>query len=73
MKEKETEHLKRYVERWKETGEFLENLRRDDIRKSNLEDSIYAFEDVFLASLNLSVNKPTSGLIEFHRILAKTL
>ena len=71
--EKNTEHLRRYVERWKETGEMLENLRRNDIRRSNLEDSICAFEDVFLASLNLSANKPTSGLVEFHKILAKTL
>ena len=71
--EKEEKHLSLYVERWKRTGEILENLRRNDIRDSNLEESLGAFEDVFLASLNLSPNKTTSGLVEFHKILEKTL
>lgn len=71
--EKRNGTSKKYVERWKETHEFLENLRRENIRRSNVEDSICAFEDVFLASLELSANKPTSGLTEFHKILAKTL
>ncbi len=71
--EKDKKPLSLYVERWKRTGAILENMRQNDIRDSNLEDSLAAFEEVFLVSLNLSPNKMTSGLVEFHKILAKTL
>lgn len=72
MTEEERAKLKEYVNRWKKTGELLEKLRREDIRKANLEQSILAFDGVFESALFLQPNKKTSGLVEFHKILAKS-
>ena len=72
MKDDEREKLRQYVNRWKETGEFLEKLRREEIRSSNLIESIGVFDDAFRSALWLNQAKKTSGLVEFHRILAKS-
>ncbi|MGI9056738.1 MAG: hypothetical protein ACR2F2_13165 [Pyrinomonadaceae bacterium] len=68
----EKENLREFVERWKETGKFLESLRREEIRNANLSETILALNDAFLSALWLSPTKPTSGLVEFHKILAKS-
>lgn len=68
----EKENLREFVERWKETGKFLESLRREQIRNANLSETIFTLNDAFLSALWLSPNKPTSGLVEFHKILAKS-
>ena len=72
MNEEEREKLRRYVHRWKETGEFLEKLRREEIRNSNPADSIGVFDDAFRSALWMNQAEKTSGLVEFHRILAKS-
>lgn len=72
MKDEEREKLREYVNRWKETGKFLEKLRREKIRSSNLEETIPVFDDAFRSALWLYPAEKTSGLIEFHRILAKS-
>lgn len=72
MKPDEREKLREYVNRWKETGEFLEKLRREEIRNSNLSETISVFDDAFRSALWLHPAEKTSGLIEFHRILAKS-
>ena len=68
----EKENLREYVKRWQETGKVLENLRREEIRRANLSDTIISLNDAFLSALWLSPNKPTSGLVEFHKILNKS-
>jgi hypothetical protein len=72
MKVRNKKNLKEYVNRWKETGKFLEKLRREEICNSNLEQSIIAFQGVFESALFLQPNKKTSGLVEFHKVLAKS-
>lgn len=72
MKDDEREKLRQYVNRWKETGEFLEKLRREEIRNSNLIESIGVFDDAFRSALWLNQAGKISGLVEFHRILAKS-
>lgn len=72
MNDDEREKLREYVHRWKETGEFLEKLRRAKIKNASLEEAILAFDSAFRSALWLSPNKPTSGLIEFHKILSKS-
>lgn len=68
----EKKKLREYVDRWKETGKVLESLRREEIRNANLSETILSLNDAFLSALRLSPNKPTSGLVEFHKILAKS-
>ena len=72
MPNKEREKLREYVRRRKETGEFLEKLRREEIRSSNLAEAIGIFDEAFRSALWLRPAEKTSGLVEFHRILAKS-
>ena len=72
MNTDEREKLREYVNRWKETGEFLEKLRREEIRNSNPVKTIGAFNDAFRSALWLNPAEKTSGLVEFHKILAKS-
>lgn len=72
MTETEREKLREYVNRWRETGEFLEKLRREEIRNSNLAEMIGVFDDAFRSALWLKSAEKTSGLVEFHKILAKS-
>ncbi len=71
MKEQK-ENLREYVERWERTGKVLEKLRREEIKKADLTETIRALNDAFRAALRLSPNKPTSGLVEFHKIMKKS-
>lgn len=64
--------MKDWVENWKRVGPILEELRLKDIHEGNLENSIRAFDLAFRSALWLHPAEPTSGLIEFHRILAKS-
>ncbi len=72
MTDEEREKMRAWVQGWKETGEVLEKLRREQIRNSNLAETIRQFDDAFRSALWLSGAEPTSGLVEFHKILAKS-
>ncbi len=64
--------MKKWVENWKETSAVLERLRREEIRNSNLANSLAVFADAFESALWLDPATPTSGLVKFHEILAGT-
>lgn len=72
MTETEREKIKIWVDNWKETGKILEKLRREEIRKSNLAESLAVFDDALRSALWLEPAKPYSGLVKFHEILART-
>lgn len=72
MTDEEREKMRTWVNNWKETGEIMEKLRREKIRNANLEDAILALDGAFRSALWLSPNLPTSGMIEFHKILSKS-
>lgn len=72
MSDEEREKLRAWVNGWKEAGEMLEKLRREEIRSSNPAETISLFDDAFRSALWLSSAEPTSGLVEFHKILAKS-
>lgn len=71
MSNDEREELALWADRWKETGEILEKLRRDDIRKADLTKTIPLFDNALRSALWLGPPKAYSGLIEFHRKLSK--
>jgi hypothetical protein len=50
----------------------LEKLRREAIRHSNLAETILSLNDASESALLLYPPQPTSGLVEFHKILAKS-
>ncbi len=72
MREDQREKMRVWVNNWKEAGKVMEELRRDEIRNSNLAESIGLFDLAFRSAISLNPPLPTSGLVEFHRILAKT-
>jgi hypothetical protein len=72
MTDEERERMREYVKRWTETGAILEKLRREEIRSAKLEDAISIFDDAFRSALWLNPAEKTSGLIEFHKIMAKS-
>ncbi len=72
MLNEEKEKLRRWVKNWNETGKVLEHLRRKEIRSSNLSETIPLFDEAFRSAIWLHKAEPTSGLVEFHRLLAKT-
>lgn len=71
MKPEEREKLREYVNRWKENGEFLEKLRREESRNINISEEILSLNDASESALRFYPPKPTSGLIEMQKIFAK--
>ncbi len=67
----EKERLRAWAQTWKETGKVLEEIRREEIRNSNLAETIPLFDNAFRSALWLAPAEPYSGLVEFHRILKK--
>jgi hypothetical protein len=65
--------LKEYVENWKRLGPELEKLRREKIRHASLADSIRALDGAFRSAIWLNKKpRPSSGLVEFHKIMSKS-
>ena len=69
--DEEREKLREYVNRWKETGEFLKKLRRDEARNINISEEILSLSDASEAALRMYPPKPTSGLIEMQKLFMK--
>jgi hypothetical protein len=69
--DEEREKLREYVNRWKETGEFLEKLRRADAQKINICEEILSLSDASEAALEMYPAKPTSGMIEMQKLFMK--
>lgn len=67
----EKETLRAWVENWNRTGKILEELRREEIRNSNLAEAIESFDLAFKSALWLEPVEPSSGLTEYHKILSK--
>lgn len=67
----EKENLRAWVENWKRTGEVLEQMRREEIRNSNLADSIVLLSDACESALYLNPPQPTSGLIELQKLFSR--
>lgn len=71
MNEDEREKMRQWVNNWKETGEFLEKLRREEIKSLNIAEEILSLSDASESALRFYPPKPTSGLIEMQRLFAK--
>ena len=60
-----------WVNNWKETGEVLKKLRREEIRNLNIAEEILSLSDASEAALKMYPPKPTSGLIEMQKLFMK--
>lgn len=67
----EKEKLREYVNRWKETGEILENLKREEFKQSNRASIILSLSDASQSAILKYPPLPTSGLIEMQKLFNK--
>lgn len=63
--------MQEMVNTWNEAGKILDVFRREEIRKSRSIDIIPLFDEAFRSILWRHPSKPTSGLVEFQRLIAK--
>lgn len=71
MTGEEKEKMRAWVNGWKEAGEAMEKLRREEIRSLNIAETILSLNDASESALILYPPKPTSGLIEMQRVFMK--
>lgn len=71
MEMSDTDRLRAWVYNWQVVGHELEQMRRQDIRRANTQDSIKLFDLAFKAALRNTPPRTTSGLVEFQRLLRK--
>jgi hypothetical protein len=67
----EPETLYRWVQTWKEAGPLLEAIRRREIREADNLQALAALEGAFNHALRSLPPRPSSGLVEMQRWLAK--
>jgi hypothetical protein len=67
----EREAIRRWVEAWKLAGPELEAIRRKEIEKINVHESLAALEAVFNYTLQTLPPRQSSGLVEMQDWLAK--
>jgi hypothetical protein len=72
MTDEEREKMRAKMVNWVEVEKVMKKLRRDEVRNSNLAESIKIFDDAFRSAIWLNKPLPTSGFVDFHRILGKT-
>jgi hypothetical protein len=71
MENSDKDRLRDWVRNWQVAGPKLEQMRREDIRRANTQDSIRLFDLAFKAALRNSPPRNTSGLVEFQRLLRR--
>lgn len=64
--------MKAYAMGWKETGRILDEMRREDVRRSKTID-FAAFDGMALWEAKRRPPLPTSGLVEQQRLFMKAL
>jgi hypothetical protein len=67
----EREAIRRWVETWRLAGPELEAVRRKEIEKINVLESLAALEDAFNYATRNVAPSDTSGLVEMQQWFAK--
>jgi len=71
MEMSDTDRLRAWVRNWEVVGPKLEQMRREDIRRANTQDSIRLFDLAFKSALQNTPPRDSSGLVELQRLLRK--
>jgi hypothetical protein len=62
---------KDWVEHWRRLGPLLEKIHREELRHFNFEEQAPIIDALLQLGLENAVPRPTSGLVELERLLAK--
>ena len=71
MSDSKSKTDKEWVEHWHRLGPILENIRREELRNFNYEEQLPIIDALLQLGLDYAVPRPTSGLVELERLLAK--
>lgn len=71
MTKQEKKQMKQWIKTWEKAGKALEEVRRQEIRKTNTQESISILGDVFEYALLNEKPKETSGLVELQSWLKR--
>lgn len=63
----------KWIDNWKAIDQVQQELRVERLRKTVTSDSIAAFDSAFESARKAIPLRTTSGLVEFHRLLAKSV
>jgi Arc/MetJ-type ribon-helix-helix transcriptional regulator len=63
---------KEWVEHWRRLGPILEEIRIEELRHFNYEEQLPIIGALLQLGVDHAVPRPTSGLVEFQRLLAKS-
>lgn len=66
-----TSSMSSWVKHWKEAGDLLSALKRDEFRSSDTAAIFHSLTDASEAALIAYPPKPTSGFVEMQRIFRK--
>ena len=59
---------KRWVQAWKEAGEVMEQLRRDELRATDTAHAMHRLAGAFESARWRGLHRPSSGLIEQQKL-----
>jgi hypothetical protein len=62
---------KEWVEHWRRLGPLLEKIRLEELRHFNYEEQLPIIDALLQIGVDYAVPRPTSGLVELERLLAK--
>lgn len=71
MSESNPRSDKEWLEHWRCLGPILEEIRREELRHFNYEEQLPIIDALLQLGLDHAVPRPTSGLVELQRLLAK--
>lgn len=71
MDERERAQIKRWVETWRKAGPALAAIEREDLRRMTDDERRRAIEAVMSLAPVCTEPRPTSGLVDFQKWLAK--
>ena len=71
MDEPNSHSDKEWVEHWRRLGPILEEIRREELRHFNYEEQLPIIDALLQLGVDYAVPRPTSGLVELQRLLAK--
>lgn len=62
---------KEWANIWKNNSKLLEKVWANDVRNSNISESIKNLDQAFKYTMNNASLRPSSGLVEMHKIISK--
>lgn len=67
----ENQNIKSWIDRWKQTGSRLEEIRKAELQSPDYGEKLRSFGSMLNWACSQTVDRPTSGLVEQQRYFRK--